>query len=136
MHRINTDLIPLDLNFRVERIAAEHPHVHILLSEDVSSIANTGFIIVKATRWAEQFLTGWLAQKHTPGMETEQLGFEAVYQSRSKEEMQSKVAILPAHVLNSIATPMGKQEPYHQVIFIGSWPSSLDKTVIGTRVLY
>lgn len=111
-----TDLIPLDLNFRVEQIAAQYPQAHILLSKDVSSVANTGCIIVKGTRWAEKFLEDWLAFRDTPGMETEQLGFEAVYHSRSKEEMQSKVAILPAHVLNSIAAPMGQQEPHHKVI--------------------
>ncbi len=100
----------------MDQIAAKYPQAHILLSKDVSSIANTGCIIVKGTRWAETFLEDWLAFKDTPGMETEQLGFEAVYRSRSREEMQSKVAILPAHVLNSIATPMGQQEPHHQVI--------------------
>ena len=100
----------------MEQIAAQYPQAHILLSKDVSSVANTGCIIVKGTRWAEKFLEDWLAFRDTPGMETEQLGFEAVYHNRGKEEMQSKVAIMPAHVLNSIAAPMGQQEAHHKVI--------------------
>jgi len=79
-------------------------------------VANTGFIIVKGnSAWAEKFLEDWLAQMHTPGVETEQMGFEAVFRSRGAEEMKVKVAVLPAHVLNSIATPMGQQLPHHQV---------------------
>jgi len=113
----------------VEKIAAKHPQAHILLSKDVSSIANTGCIIVKGTRWAEKFLEDWLAFKDAPGMETEQLGFEAVYRSRSREEMQTKVAILPAYVLNSIATPMGQQEPHHQVICCCKLPANFVLTI-------
>lgn len=79
-------------------------------------MANTGFIIVKGnSAWAERLLEDWLAQMHSPGVDTEQLGFDAVYRSRAVEEMEAKVVILPAHVLNSVATPMGQQLPHHQV---------------------
>ena len=85
------------------------------MSADVSSIANTGFIIVRNSVWARQFLQDWLQLRHLPGIETEQLGFEAIYRSRGVLEMDEKIAILPAHVMNSIAAPMGEQLPHHQV---------------------
>lgn len=92
-------------------------------------------MIVKGNSdWAEKFLEDWLVQMHTPGVDTEQLGFEAVYRSRAIEEMQAKVAILPAHVLNSIATPMGQQLPHHQVCSRPSPSNTLLMHLVGDLI--
>jgi uncharacterized membrane protein len=86
------------------------------MSADVSTLVNTGFIIVRSgSRWAAQFIEEWIAWRHFPGVANEQLGFESLYRSRGEEEMRVKIAILPPHVLNSIAAPMGEQLPHHQV---------------------
>lgn len=112
---LSADLIPLDLDYRVEGIIAIQPNAHIYMSADVSSLANTGFIIVRNSRWARGFLRDWLARRHQPGIQTEQLGFETLYYTRDVGEMRGKVAILPVHVMNSIAAPMGEQQPHHKV---------------------
>jgi hypothetical protein len=109
------DLIPLDLDYRMEAIIAFQPRAHIYMSEDVSSLANTGFILVRNSRWARSFLRDWLALRHQSGVQTEQLGFDSLYRAREVGEMSEKVAILPAHVMNSIAAPMGEQLPHHKV---------------------
>jgi hypothetical protein len=112
---LSADLIPLDLDYRIEGIIAMQPNAHIYMSADVSSLANTGFIIVRNSRWARGFLRDWLARRHQPGIQTEQLGFETLYYTRDVGEMREKVAVLPAHVMNSIAAPMGEQQPHHKV---------------------
>jgi hypothetical protein len=87
------------------------------MSADVSSLANTGFIVVRNSLWTRSFLRDWLALRDQPGIQTEQLGFDALYRTRDAGEMRQKVAILPAHVMNSIAAPMGEQQPHHKVGF-------------------
>lgn len=113
------DLIPLDLNLKIEKVAATYRSAHIIMSSDVSSIGNTGFIIVRGgSQWAEAFFEEWLQQMNSPGVDTEQLGFDTVYRKRDQAEMNAKVAILAPHVLNSIAAPMGQQLPHHKVFNI------------------
>jgi hypothetical protein len=103
----------LDMKYRIEAVAAQYPKAHILMSADVSSIANTGFIIVRNTQWARRFLQRWLAFYDVAA--TEQLGFEIVYQSCDAQERSEKIAILPPEAMNSIAAPMGQQQEHHKV---------------------
>jgi hypothetical protein len=107
------DLIMLDMKYRIEAVAAQYPKAHILMSADVSSIANTGFIIVRNTQWARRFLQRWLALRDVAA--TEQLGFEMVYQSWDAQERSEKIAVLPPEAMNSIAAPMGQQQEHHKV---------------------
>jgi hypothetical protein len=85
------------------------------MSADVSTLVNTGFIIVRNSRWSLKFLRDWVACKDRPGVLNEQLGFEAVYKDRGSREMEERVAILSPEVLNSVAPAMGEQQPQHQV---------------------
>jgi hypothetical protein len=107
------DLVMLDMKYRIEAIATQYPKAHILMSADVSSIANTGFVIVRNTQWARRFLQRWLAFYDVAA--TEQLGFERVYQSWDAQERSEKIAILPPELMNSIAAPMGQQQEHHKV---------------------
>jgi hypothetical protein len=113
---MDADLIPLDMNLRIESFASAYPLAHIIMSKDVSTLVNTGFIIVRGgSKWAITFLQEWLAQKDLPGVANEQLGFDNVYYQRGFKETSVKIAILEAHELNSIASPMGQQLPHHKV---------------------
>lgn len=116
-HTHTSDLIPLDINYRVEQIASTHPSAYILMSEDVSTIANTGFIIIRTTarRWVISFLNDWMDLRHRPGIFNDQLGFDCLYRQRDREEMDRRVKILPPHVLNSLQSPIRKQLPSHKV---------------------
>lgn len=110
------DLIALDIDFRIEQLAAAHPHAHILMSADVSSIANSGCIIVKNSQWAIKFLTDWWKlHEGKEGLMTDQLGFETIYKSRPVLEMGKRIALLPPDILNSDAPPMGRQLAHHKV---------------------
>jgi hypothetical protein len=114
------DLIPLDINYRVEQIASAYPSAYILMSKDVSTIANTGFIIIRTTarRWVISFLKDWMDLRHRPGIFNDQLGFDCLYRQRDKAEMGKRVMILPSHVLNSLQSPIRKQQTSHKVLYL------------------
>jgi hypothetical protein len=50
------DLVLLDLSMRVEQVAAQYPHAHLILSADVSSLANSGFLIMRNTPFVAKLL--------------------------------------------------------------------------------
>eukprot|EP00600_Ochromonadales_sp_CCMP1393_P001449 CAMPEP_0174982932 /NCGR_PEP_ID=MMETSP0004_2-20121128/16820_1 /TAXON_ID=420556 /ORGANISM="Ochromonas sp., Strain CCMP1393" /LENGTH=741 /DNA_ID=CAMNT_0016235043 /DNA_START=197 /DNA_END=2422 /DNA_ORIENTATION=- len=127
---MDADLIPLDMNLRIENVVASiSPSAHIYLSKDVSSAVNTGCIVVRNTRWAKSFIRDWLTQKNLPGVINEQMGFEAIYMKRSKAERQSKISILDEHILNSIASPLGKQQPHHQILHLAAESNAMRSAV-------
>jgi len=117
IHTRTSDLIPLDINYRVEQIASTYPSAYIFMSEDVSTIANTGFIIIRTTvrRWVTSFLQDWMSLRHRPGIFNDQLGFDCLYRQRERVEMERRIKILPPHVLNSLQSPIRKQLPSHKV---------------------
>ena len=108
-------MIVVDIKMRIEQLAATYPDAHILMSADVSSLANSGCIIVKNSKWAIQFLTDWWQLRTDPRINTDQMGFETLYNARSQREMQKRIALLPPDALNSDAPAMGKQLDHHKV---------------------
>lgn len=133
---MDADAIPLDLSIRFERIAASYPQAHILMSADVSSLANTGVMIIRNTIWARNFLFEWLAQHETSRDLTDQHGLQRVFDLRISKmklggganDVVKKIALLPPHVLNSEAPPMGRQKDTHKVLHISP-------TIIQTKIL-
>jgi len=125
---MDADLIPLDLELRLEHIAASVPGAHVVLSEDVSSSANTGCLLVRNSLWTRRFLRDWIAQKDLPGVANEQLGFECLYRTLDPVARE-KIAILPAHVLNSIASPIGEQMPTHKILHLAAEGGSMRAAV-------
>jgi len=73
----------------VEQIASAYPSAYILMSKDVSTIANTGFIIIRTTarRWLISFLKDWMDLRHRPGIFNDQLSFDCLYRQRDRAEM-------------------------------------------------
>jgi len=112
---ILSDLIPLDFSFRLESIASKYPAAQMLISRDVSTLVNTGCMVIRNTSWMRRFLHHWLAERNTPGVDNEQLGFEKAIASYPKDVIVEKIVILPIATLNSEAPAMGKQLPHHQV---------------------
>ena len=90
------------------------------MSKDVSTIANTGFIIIRTTarRWVISFLKDWMDLRHRPGIFNDQLGFDCLYRQRGRADMGKRVMILPPHVLNSLQSPIRKQLPSHKVPYL------------------
>lgn len=67
------DILLLDLTVRIEKIAAQYPDAHIIMSSDVSSLCNSGFVIVRNTPWAIRFLTRWWDQRNISGVLNDQV---------------------------------------------------------------
>lgn len=116
------DVIPLNLSLRFETIAAQYPNAHLWISRDVSTLVNTGCMILRNTQWLRSFLYHWVAQRTLEGVINEQLGFERVIALYAKQEIERKIKIFPISILNSEAPAMGKQLPHHQVYIFVAFP--------------
>ena len=90
------------------------------MSSDVSSLANTGVIVIRNTIWAKQFLEKWLSLANDGSLDlgtqsiTDQIGLQALISQLSERERQ-RVAVLPPHVLNSDVPAFALQAAHHQV---------------------
>ena len=56
MWRPCVDLVLLDLGMRVEQVAAQYPSAHLIVSADVSSLANSGFVIMRNSAFVMKLL--------------------------------------------------------------------------------
>jgi hypothetical protein len=100
----------------------------LLVSADVSSLMNSGFIIFRNSPWTINFLQSWLAiSVQFPGF-NDQMGFEYVYNNLSEKD-RSKIEILPPDALNSNAPPMGLQLPHNQILHLAAESSSMRSEV-------
>lgn len=116
---VDADLIFLDMGMRLEKIAAEHPQAHVLMSAEhagSTTLVNSGTVFVRNTRWARQFLADWWNHAERK-LYSDQEQFDLLYESR-KAEMSEKVAILPPDALNSDPPAMTRQKPYNQVLHL------------------
>jgi hypothetical protein len=114
------DLIVLDINFTFQSIISTYSWANLIASKDVNNLINTGCLIIRNHLSNQQLLQSWLSYRHDPGIVNEQLGFDRLYSQllMTNHATVSKIVILPAHILNSIAPPMLQQEDTHQVKII------------------
>ena len=117
---VEIDIVLLDFSMRIEKIAAEYPKAHMIVSADVSAPVNSGFIIFRNTPWSLRFIEDWLAVRDkAPLSFTDQMGFDYMFRQLSAEE-KLKLAILRPDALNSDAPPMGRQLPHNQVLHLAA----------------
>lgn len=102
---------------------------HVWISQDVSTLVNTGSILLRNTRWSRQLLRTWISMKNQDGVGNEQLGFEALYPTLSTSD-RDKICILPSHVLNSISPPMKTLASSHQVMHLAAEDNVYRKAVL------
>lgn len=112
---MDADVIPLSLSLDLLAVAAQHPQADLIASEDVSTMINTGCMLLRRSPWAVSFLQTWLACRDRPGALNDQLGFHCAHAQYDADHFSKHVAILPAYMLNSEAPAMGKQLEHHQV---------------------
>lgn len=111
------------MSLKFEQLAAQYSSAHIILSGDVSLTANTGAIIIKNSAWSKIFIMKWISNKAV--YDTEQLGLEDLLRASSstivangRAFFDGKLLVLSPEIINSVAPPMLKQEPNHQVTII------------------
>jgi hypothetical protein len=59
-------------DLRIEGLLEAEFPAHLIMSEDALDVANSGFIIVRNTQWARDFLVSWWSAKDSPGAECDQ----------------------------------------------------------------
>lgn len=116
------DLIPLDLSWSIEDVILANPEGYIFLSKDVSTMVNTGSMILRNSYWTKRILLRWLEMKDAPDVFNEQLGFDRLFRVISNDPreiniIKERIVVLPIHILNSEAPAMWKQQSSHKVIY-------------------
>ena len=53
---IDADLIVSDFALHIDAMARSHPKAHIIMSRDAVDVANSGFMIVRNSKWAYEFV--------------------------------------------------------------------------------
>ena len=116
---IDADLIVLNLTLSIERIAAENDWADIIVSRDSapeSGMINTGFIIVKSSKWAADFLDTWWSSYDRATLSEQ--GVFTRLASDPSFGVWSRVAILEPSALNSIFHAWDNQKDSHQVLHL------------------
>ncbi|RYH23692.1 hypothetical protein EON65_17600 [archaeon] len=114
------DLIPLDQTLDLQNKLSLYPDIDIMASRDVSTLINTGCLLVRNTAWSLGFLKTWHACRLETGAHNEQLGFHCAYNQYTEEESHRKIAILTDHELNSIAPAMHTLLPSHPILHLAA----------------
>ena len=97
---IDADLIVMDLSFDVRSVVNTHPKADIFMSSDPSDVGNTGFIIVRNTKWAYTFFQTWWEMRYSFSCDQHALNdlYSRLLQTKKS---RNKIAILAAGAINS-----------------------------------
>eukprot|EP01031_Cornospumella_fuschlensis_P027002 gene27002-32623_t len=128
----DADLIPLDQTLDLQDKFLDNPDVDIMASRDVSTLINTGCLLVRNTAWAVDFLHTWLACRQQPDAHNEQLGFHCAYKQYMEDEVRKKIAIVAEHELNSIAPAMRSLLPQHAMLHLAAEDNAYRQRVFKT----
>jgi hypothetical protein len=117
---VDADLAILDLGMRIELIGQQQQlsssEVDLIMSEDLngaSTLANSGYILVRNTPWAKKFLSQWWSFGDRSRM-SDQSALTMMFETLSTED-KSKVQILPKDAVNTHFPPHIHQQEYNQV---------------------
>lgn len=77
-------------------------------------------------------MQSWRKLHHQTGY-TDQIGFEHVYHHLPAKD-KTRIAIVPPHVLNSEAPPMGRQLPSHQILHLAAESSAMREAAFDTAM--
>mmetsp|Transcript_18224 Transcript_18224/g.30404 ORF Transcript_18224/g.30404 Transcript_18224/m.30404 type:complete len:667 (+) Transcript_18224:46-2046(+) len=117
---LDADLVLLDLGMRVEQVAAQYPTAHLIVSADVSSLANSGFVIMRNSAFVVKLLNRWLQNREISEAYADQAGFEHLYNAQLSDKERTKIAIVRPDALNSEAPAMGRQATHNQVLHLAA----------------
>lgn len=128
---IDADLVLLDFSFRLEEIVAEYPEADLLLSsdpypEEIFSVVNTGFIIVKVSDRSRAFLSEWWGSSGQRQQGWDQHAFTKLYlDGRHSIEgggaYRDMIQVLAPDAVNTHRPATVYQKPHNPVLhMIGS----------------
>ena len=97
---MDSDLIVLDLNLRLEHFAMSFPYADLIVSRDFlpeHGLINSGFMIFRASAWSLRFLNDWW-QSFSRAELSDQAAFSKLYARLRDSE---RVVLLEPEALNS-----------------------------------
>ena len=141
---IDADAVFLDMNLRLEQYFISKPHVQIVLSAESTgsrTMVNTGTILVRKSKWTEDFLREWWGSDEDRKHLSDQERFDKVYHTRRNAtstavemssdsngsgsrgggevtSVTSAVLILPPDGLNSDPPAKFTHLPHHPVLHL------------------
>jgi hypothetical protein len=107
----DADLIFTDFTFDLHELLAQHPHAHVLLSSDTFDLANSGFILLRNTKWSYQFFLTWYSARYAHSSDQQALT-ALIDQMKTSKSFQKRFLILP------------KGPPFFSSLFINLTPLS------------
>lgn len=125
---LDADLAILDMGMKIELIGETYPDSDIIMSADLdysSSLANSGYILVRNTKWSKYFLSLWWSYDDRSRM-SDQSALILLYQTLSKED-QNHIKILPIDSLNTHFPPYIHQKDYNQVLHLAGETNAFRK---------
>jgi hypothetical protein len=97
---IDADLVVVDYSLDIAQLGAQHPSAHLILSTDHSDIGNTGFMIIKNTKWARDFFGIWWDMRYS--FDCDQHALNDLYgRLQQSNKSRKRVAVLPAGEINT-----------------------------------
>ena len=132
---LDSDLVVVDLGMKIDKIIEDinDPDIQLILSKDpfpeeVYSVANTGFMIVKVSDWSRNFFFDWW------NLEDRSLGwdqhvFTKLLETKYKSEMSKYVLLLPPDALNTNRPATLNHLPHNQVLHMVGGITRHRKTV-------
>lgn len=118
---VDADLVIMDMGLRLEKVAAEYPLAHILLSAEhagSSTLMNSGAVIIKNSEWARKFLREWWSYGDR-NLFSDQEQFDLLYKAHIDDwQLEKYVSVLPPDALNSDPPAMTQQKPHNQVLHL------------------
>ena len=126
---MDADLAVVDLEFELEAIITQYSDKDILLSsdphpEEIFSLVNTGFVIVKNTPVAKAFLHEWWGDRSSRLSGWDQHAFTRLYlngRDNDNKAFKDSVELLPPDAINTHRPATKYHEPHNPVLhMIGS----------------
>lgn len=90
----DADLIFTDFNFDIELFMAQYPKAHIIMSADAFDLANSGFILVRNTKWSYEFFLTWYSARYAHECDQHSLN-DLIRRLKTSKGFQKKLLILP-----------------------------------------
>jgi tetratricopeptide (TPR) repeat protein len=115
----DADLVVLDLDLRMEAVAAAHPRAHVLVSAEhagSSTMINSGAILVRNSAWTRNFLRDWWNYADR-SLYSDQEQFDLLYQRLSKAD-RARIVVLAPDALNSDPPAMTTLQPHNRVLHL------------------
>jgi len=118
---VDADLVVMDMGLRLEKVAAEFPRAHIILSAEhagSSTLMNSGAVMVKNSEWSRKFLKEWWDYGDR-NLFSDQEQFDLLYKAHVVDwDLERYVSVLPPDALNSDPPAMTQQKPHNQVLHL------------------